>query len=164
MACRTHILVVASRTVNAPALMSELKGRAGAGPITVTLLVPARLEERDGARERMREAVAELRMAGLDAEGRLGPADPISAVAEEYDNSRYDEVIVSTLAESQSRWLAQGLPARVERMTGAVVRQVSCPEDALVASAPRSPRGEPLLEGMLRQLHVDTNDIGHPYG
>ena len=30
---------------------------------------------------------------------RLGPAEPLTAISEEYDNARYDEVIVSTLAD-----------------------------------------------------------------
>lgn len=164
MAFKTHILVLANRTVDAPALMDTLERRAREGPVAVTLLVPARFDERDEARRRMSGAVACLIEGGIEAEGRLGTEEPISAIAEEYDNTRYDEIIVSTLAEGQSRWLAQGLPGRVERLTGAVVRHVACAPQP-VAAQPSEPRPRrPVFEGILSQLHVDTNDVGHPYG
>jgi hypothetical protein len=167
MAFTTHILVLANRTVDAAPLTAAIEERAHRGPVAITLLVPARLDERDAARKRMEGAVARLRELGIEAEGRLGPEEPISAIAEEYDNTRYDEIIVSTLAEGQSRWLAQGLPGRVTRLTGAVVHHVACrPEPAGVAKpAPRAAaRHKPVFEGILSQLHVDTNDVGHPYG
>lgn len=166
MAFTTHILVLANRTVDAAPLMDALEERARSGPVAVTLLVPARMDERDAARRRMEGAVACLREGGIDAEGRLGPEEPISAIAEEYDNARYDEIIVSTLADGQSRWLAQGLPGRVARLTGAVVHHVACPKERLAAPVPIRPaaRHRPVFEGILSQLHVDTNDVGHPYG
>ncbi len=166
MAFKTHILVLANRTVDAQQLMGALEERATNGPVAVTLLVPTRFDDRDAARERMSAAVARLLAAGMEAEGRLGPEEPMTAIAEEYDNARYDEIIVSTLAEGESRWLAQGLPGRVQRLTGAVVHHVMCsperPAEAPVASTPRG--RQPLFEGILNQLRVDTNDVGHPYG
>ena len=166
MAFTTHILVLANRTVDAAPLMDALEARARSGPISVTLLVPARFDEREEARRRVDGAVARLLAAGIDAEGRLGPEEPISAIAEEYDNTRYDEIIVSTLAEGQSRWLAQGLPGRVERLTGAVVHHVLCPPEPVAAAAPdpAATKRRPVFEGILSQLRVDTNDVGHPYG
>ena len=166
MAFKTHILVLANRTVDAPPLISALEERARIGPVAVTLLVPTRYDERDEARRRMSGAVACLREGGIDAEGRLGPEEPISAIAEEYDNTRYDEIIVSTLAEGESRWLAQGLPGRVERLTGAVVHHVTCaPEPPGTAAPTSAPKArQPIFEGILSQLRVDTNDVGHPYG
>lgn len=166
MAFTTHILVLANRTVDAAPLMNALEERARGEPVAVTLLVPARLDERDAARKRTDGAVACLRAGGMEAEGRLGPEEPISAIAEEYDNTRYDEIIVSTLAEDQSRWLAQGLPGRVARLTGAVVRHVACPPEppAAATPVPSASRRQPVFEGILSQLHVDTNDVGHPYG
>ena len=110
MPFRTHILVLANRTVDAAPLMEALEARGRSGPIAVTLLVPTRLGDREEARARMDTAVARLRDSGIDAEGRLGPEDPLTAVSEEYDNTRYDEVLVSTLAEGASRWLLRGFP------------------------------------------------------
>lgn len=165
MAFTTHILVLANRTADAEPLRRALEERARSGPIAVTLLVPARQNEREEARRRMDDAVARLQAAGIEAEGRLGPQEPISAIAEEYDNTRYDEIIVSTLAASESRWLAQGLPGRVARLTGALVHHVACgPEPVAAAAVGGEPRRKPVFEGILSQLHVDTNDIGHPYG
>jgi GABA permease len=168
MPFKNHILVLANRTVDAEPLLSELENRAQEGPIDVTLLVPASREERAEARERMEAAIARLTQAGIDAEGRLGPAEPLTAISEEYDNARYDEVIVSTLAEGASRWLAQGLPGRVQRLTGAVVHHVTSParEHSLAGAAAEGPPRErhPVFEGMLHSLRANTNDVGHPYG
>jgi hypothetical protein len=166
MPFRTHILVLANRTVDADPLLSALEARGRSAPIDVTLLVPAAPKERAEARERMEGAIARLREAGVDAEGRLGPPDPLTAVSEEYDNARYDEVIVSTLEAGTSRWLEQGLPGRVQRLTGAVVHHVTSPPPVPVASITHSapPARKPVFEGMLSSLHVDTNDVGHPYG
>jgi GABA permease len=166
MPFRTHILVLANRTVDADPLLAALEARAGSGPIVVTLLVPTAPHERTDARERMDAAIARLTNAGIEAEGKLGPAEPLTAVSEEYDNTRYDEVVVSTLAEGASRWLAQGLPGRVQRMTGAVVHHVtSAPPPVAAEPDARADRSRrPVFEGILSQLRVDTNDVGHPYG
>ena len=73
-------------------LLAALEARARSGPIVVTLLVPAAPGERPAARERMDEAIARLAAAGIEAGGLIGPPEPLTAVSEEYDNARYDEV------------------------------------------------------------------------
>lgn len=167
MAFTTRILVLANRTVDAPTLLSALKERAQDRPCEFTLLVPATNAERETARARADAAVEHLRAAGVEAEARLVAEDPVIAVEDEYDNARYDEIIVSTLAAGSSRWLAAGLPSRIQRLTDAVVRHVAVPpqEAAPPAAAGRAADApEPVLEGMLDLLHVDTNRSGHPYG
>ena len=167
MPFRTHILVLANRTVDSGPLLAALEERARSGPIVVTLLVPAAPGERPAARARMDAAIARLAAAGIEAGGLIGPPEPLTAVGEEYDNARYDEVVVSTLAEGASRWLAQGLPGRVQRMTGAVVHHVTStptePEHAAPA-VEQAPAKRPVLEGLLGTLRVETNEVGHPYG
>lgn len=46
------------------------------------------------------------------------------ALDEMWNPRRFDEVIVVTLPEAASRWLAADLPRRVERLTGAPVTHV----------------------------------------
>ena len=136
-------LVVAHITALSDELLSALQARAEAGPVAFTLLVPAKSAGREGreaARERLDEALEHLRDAGLQAEGRVGPPDPVAAVNGIWDPGRFDEIIVSTLPTGASKWLQIDLPHRVERLTGAPVTHV-------VASESReSPPGVPAPE------------------
>lgn len=165
MAFTTHILVLANRTVDAPTLLSALEQRALGGPLAVTLLVPAAPAEREAATVRLDVALEHLRGHGIEAEGRISAADPVIAVDEEYDNRRYDEIIVSTFAAGSSAWLASGLPERVRKLTDAIVHHVVVPlrESAAPAAQPAAPAASiPLVERMLGLLRVDTNRFGRP--
>ena len=66
----------------------------------------------------------------------LGDADPIVAVQEAWDPGRYDEVVVSTLADGASRWLQIDLPHRVAKLTDCQVRHVAVPARRPGAAAP----------------------------
>ena len=165
MAFTTHLLVLANRTVDAPTLLSVLEERALTGPLQVTLLVPSAPLERPAAQARLDAAVERLRAHGIDADGRMGSADPLMAVEDEYDNRRYDEIIVATFDAGSSAWLAAGLPGRVRRLTDAIVHHVTIPVLEARAPQPRPdqrPAPKPLLERVLGLLRVDTNRFGRP--
>lgn len=165
MAFTTHLLVLANRTVDAPTLLSALEARGLEGPLSVTLLVPAPPVDRAAAQVRLDAAVERLRDHGIDADGRIGSADPLMAVEAEYDNRRYDEIIVATFEEGSSAWLAAGLPGRVRRLTDAIVHHVTIPvREARPPQPPGDPRpaAKPLLERVLTLLNVDTNRFGRP--
>ena len=85
-------------------------------------------------RRRVREALADLRDTGLDVRCRVGDPDPVTALRDEWDPERYDEVIVSTLPGRVSRWLQIDLPRRAGRITGAPVTHVEA------ANVPAEPR------------------------
>jgi hypothetical protein len=68
--------------------------------------------------------IAQWREAGLSAEGVVGDPDPAVAVQETWDPRNFDEVIVSTLPGSTSKWLQADLPHRVQQITGCVVQHV----------------------------------------
>ncbi len=164
MATGTRILVVANRTVGAPALAEELRRLADGRDVSFTVLAPCPVREREAARERLDEAVVELRVMGLHAKGVLGAETPLTAVEEEYDNARYDEIVVATLEAGASQWLAGGLPGQIERRTHAVVHHVTVPEAQAAPPPPPPAEHRGLLEGLLSELHVETNKTGHPYG
>jgi hypothetical protein len=158
MPFRTHLLVVANRTVDSPELLAALEERAAQGPVHVTLLAPVLWSEREDARVRLDEAIASLRERGIEGEGLLGDADPVVAVQEVWNPGRFDEVMVSTFATGASRWMQIDLPHRIARLTDCTVRHfVTQPQ---VPPAPPTPPPEPrgLLESALGLLRTGTKD------
>jgi non-heme chloroperoxidase len=125
------VLVVANVTATSMELTGALKERAAGKPTTFTLIIPATRGRAD-AHERLAEALEHLRDQGLEVDGSVGHTDSLVAVIEAWDPRRHDEIIVSTLPPDISRWLHAGLPHRIEKLTGASVRQV-------VSRPPRPP-------------------------
>ena len=121
MAWQTNVLVVANRTAGSDELIGALRQRADKGPMRCTLVVPAG----SGAAERLEAALASMRAAGLEADGRVGTdANPLFAVADVWDPSVFDEIVVSTFPTGVSHWLNADLPQRVARLTDAPVEHV----------------------------------------
>ena len=129
-----NVLVVANRTAECEELQQALKDRAAKGDSPkFTLVVPSAhgLAKAAGGDEDIPEAqghvdtaVARLREAGLDVEGRLGDPDPVAAVADAANADSYDEVIVSTLPTHLSKWLRVDLPRKAAHATGLPVTHV----------------------------------------
>ena len=122
-----NVLVVASQTAGSQHLLDALIHRAERSPIKVTLVMPAQgpgLAGREALREPLEQALAAMRDAGLEAEGMIGDTNPMDAVAEYFDPSRHDEVIVCTLPGRSSKWLQHDFPHRVARLTGVAVTHV----------------------------------------
>jgi hypothetical protein len=142
LARELNILVVANRTARSEGLDDALRARAEECPVAFTLVVP--VGRGAEARRVAEEMGAHMRETGLDVRAVPGDADPLRAVLEVYSPAEYDEIIVSTLPAWGSRWMKSGLPQRIERHTGALVRHVEAREmpagrhDAAVASAARS--------------------------
>ena len=124
MVYTSKLLVIANRTVDSDELLEALKARAARGPIEVTLVAPSPREPGDQAQQRLARAVEALGDAGIPVEGVPGDPDPMLAVADVWDPRRFDEVVVATLPEASSRWLAIDLPQRVARFTDAQVTHV----------------------------------------
>jgi hypothetical protein len=122
-----NVLVVANLTAASTHLLDALKHRAERSPIRITLVMPASgpgLGGREAVRARLDEALEGMRAAGLEAEGAIGDADPMEAVAECFDPARHDEAIVCTLPGRSSKWLQHDFPHRVARFTGVPVTHV----------------------------------------
>jgi|ERR687898_591363 hypothetical protein len=78
------------------------------------------------ARRILNVAVERMRNAGLGVVGaRLRPYDRHLAVCELYGPREYDQISMSTLESSRSRWLRMDLPRRVQGTTCAVLTHVS---------------------------------------
>jgi hypothetical protein len=131
-----RILLVGNQTLERDDLVDDVAGRLAAGE-QLHVLVPATHSghhERPRAeapthddatddvgvalaRWRLRTTVERLRAAGVDAVGDIGPADPYTAVCEVLADERVDEILLSTLPPSSSRWLQVDLPGRLRRHT-----------------------------------------------
>jgi hypothetical protein len=122
MSGKASILLVANQTAVSPALEAALRARLDSGPARFTLLLP--LGRADDARRTAQHVGARLRDAGFDVDARVGDLDPLHAVLDAWSPGEFDEIIVSTLPAATSRWMASGLPRRIERLTGALVRHV----------------------------------------
>ena len=122
-----NVLVVANLTAASQYLLDALKSRAERSPIRITLVMPAQgpgLGGREAVKARLDEALEGMRAAGLEADGAIGDADPMEAVAECFDPARHDEAIVCTLPGRSSKWLQHDFPHRVARFTGVPVTHV----------------------------------------
>ena len=92
-----------------------------------TLLVPATPvgdlltweegETKELARARARSAAAWLQGNGINVIGvRVGDADPVSAIDDEFvDGRRYDTIVISTLPPGVSRWIKMDVVSRLRR-------------------------------------------------
>lgn len=119
-------LVVANQTLGGEHLLERVRECLAAGPCRFHLLVPASPprdhltategQARAAAQRRMEEAIAAFRALGAEADGEVGDARPLSAVADVLRHHVFDEIIVSTLPPGPSRWLKQDLPHRIARM------------------------------------------------
>src|SRR5947209_11991310 len=126
MPWKRQILVVANVTAGSQTLLNALSERAERDPTAIHLIVPASpsREGRAAAKQTLEDAVMQLRAAGLEAAGAIGPSDPLTATIEAWDPKRFDAIVVSTLPTRFSKWLHAGLPERIERHTGAPVTHV----------------------------------------
>jgi len=122
-------LVIANQTLATHQLRQELLLRAEAEDSLFHFLVPNTEREHyspawaehegsietgsEGAKERLRFALATVRAAGACALGALGDPDPLRAVELQVQCSAYDEIIVSLLPDGTSRWLEADLPRRI---------------------------------------------------
>ncbi|MDO8365034.1 MAG: hypothetical protein Q7V88_19245 [Actinomycetota bacterium] len=162
-------LVVPERGVEA----YEFSWAAGFG-------MPVGLSERieDAMRdtgERLEQVLERLRKGGLTITGELGPAPPMAAIATALDRQPYDEIVISTLPDTFSRWLRMDLPRRVTRKFHLPVTTVVHDADdvSLVPLTTRTTYPATIVEEtreVLREaarehpIHVLLADFGSPAG
>jgi hypothetical protein len=121
----SHVLVVATKTVAAADLVARLKERAAARPHRYTIISP----RTEGVPEQqlvddLASTLAELYRADIDATGQPTSPDPFVAVRNAIEHYKVDEILISTLAGEQSRWLESDLVGRVREITDKPVSHV----------------------------------------
>jgi GABA permease len=122
-----HALVVANQTVGGQKLIETLKRRASESPHRFTVICP-----QDGAGEgavedaehRLHQTLRRLERAGLDVTGYVTHPDPLTSIMIAVDHDPPNEIIISTLPGSTSRWLRGDLINRARRATGLPVEHV----------------------------------------
>ena len=62
------------------------------------------------AQERLDEQLLQLIQAGASPTGEVGDSDPLAAIAAVLARSDFDEILLSTLPASASRWVRMDLP------------------------------------------------------
>jgi hypothetical protein len=144
---KQKILVVANRTADSPELIAALRRRAASSPAGFTLLVPAvphglawAADMKAGwadAVVRAEHAAGRMRESGLELEEAIvGDPDPFAAVGDALHARGFDEIVVSVLPRTISRWLALGLPARLRRTVDLPVTQVNASAQPLSQPVP----------------------------
>jgi hypothetical protein len=126
-------LVVANRTAQTPVLLQEIERRAAVRPTAFTLLVPDTSGK--SVDWTLAEAVKAIRTAARGPDGRrlasvegmAGTADAFESVQLALRASRFDDVLISTLAKRRSVWLRRELPQRVAEL-GVPVSVITPPE------------------------------------
>ncbi|MEK6278590.1 MAG: hypothetical protein AABM29_11325 [Actinomycetota bacterium] len=138
-----HTLVVATRTVNSPDLLGRLKERHRERPHRYTIISPRSGDlTREEVSARLAATLAELYREEIDATGQPMSPDPFHAVQNAIEHYRVDEILISTLAGEQSKWLEEDLIGRVREITDKPVEHIEAgrpPEVVAAAAAVGSP-------------------------
>ena len=144
-ASTSRVLIVAHKTAATQPLLDAVRERAQRGSCAFTLLVPNATHglhkvvdpEDQGESEGQRVLDHALPLlesaASAPVTGLLGDPDPIAAVHDAINLQGFDEVIVSTLSATVSRWVRLDLPSKVAGM-GLPVTTVT-PGDDVAATA-----------------------------
>jgi hypothetical protein len=134
---KSHTLVVATQTVAAPDLITRLKERAAGHPHRYTIVCPRTedVSEAEIVRD-LASTLAELYKADIDATGQPMSPDPFHSVQNAIEHYRVDEVLISTFAGEESRWLDEDLLGRTREITEKQVEhlEVGRPAEAVAAA------------------------------
>jgi hypothetical protein len=120
-----RVLIAAHKTAATPALLDAVRERAARGPATFTLVVPKpahglhRVVDPEDQSTGEADEVLALALplleqaAGGKVEGIVGDPDPLNAIQDAVNLHGFDEIIVSTLPTTVSRWLKLDLPSKL---------------------------------------------------
>jgi hypothetical protein len=139
----THTLVVATRTVASSGLVSRLKSKAAEHPQRYTIVSPPSGGiTREEICDRLARTLAEMYRADIDATGQPMSPAPLGAIRNALEHYRIDEILISTLAGQQSKWLEEGLIDAVRAVTDKPVEHVESGDDVVEASSTQLPAAE----------------------
>ena len=120
-------LVVANQTAAAPELVERLKALALEGPRRFIVIVPQSSVQGFAvreARERLSTLLSSLDDAEIVAAGMIGDPDPYVATMNAVQYFHISEVVISTLPEDRSKWVADKLVDRVRGATNLPVEHI----------------------------------------
>jgi hypothetical protein len=129
-------LVVANQTAASSELVSRLKELADEGPRRFIIVVPQDHGEGTAvraARDRLKQLLASLEEEGVVAAGMIGDPDPYTATLNAVQFFHISEIVISTLPETASKWVADKLVERVEKATSKPVEHVTTSDEAVNA-------------------------------
>jgi hypothetical protein len=148
---KRRILVVANGTLGQAGLRDVARLRVDGEPVEVRVIAPALnsrlrhwLSDEDEARRdaglRLDATLEGLRAVGIKAEGRIGDADPLLAIADALHQFDAEQIVIATRPQARSHWLTRDLVARATRQfSRPVVQVVGEPSD--VSALSESTRG-----------------------
>ncbi len=120
-----RILIVANETLEGAHLLEEVKRKAEAvdGEVSVHLVVPASHghgtwtegSAKAAAQHRLDDAVVLFKELHVEVTGEVGDPSPVLAISDAFLVRPYDEIVLSTLPPSISRWLKQDAVSRIQR-------------------------------------------------
>jgi hypothetical protein len=134
------ILVVANETLTGGPLLERARAEVAAGDIRVVLCVPRRASTHgnftyadnvyEAAQVRVDLARGVLREIGIDCVGEVGDPDPYSATIDAIAEYDPDLILISTLPEGESGWLANNVVERVSNATEIPVEHIVTEQSA----------------------------------
>ncbi len=111
-----HLLVPATRSKETQRLMTGVADpMSGYTVVAPEDLSVARARDREQAEQRLATFLVRLSDHRASLTSEVAGHDPFAAIANVLERSSFDEIIISTLPTSVSRWLKMDLPSRVER-------------------------------------------------
>ncbi|HEX5761882.1 MAG TPA: hypothetical protein VFY04_02065 [Solirubrobacterales bacterium] len=133
---KSHTLVVATKTVAAPDLVSRLKERAAGHPHRYTIICPRSDDVSQSVVARdLASTLAELYRADIDATGQPMSPDPFHAIRNAIEHYSVDEVLISTFSGESSRWLDEDLIGRTREITDKPVEHLEVGRPAAAVAA-----------------------------
>ena len=138
-------LIVANQTLASPTLAAAVAQRVTAGETTFHVVVPRTPiphgltwdedEAEAAAQQRLDQVLDRLRSMGVPATGEVGSKDPVDAVHDALRTHEADEIILSTLPVTVSRWLGQDVPSKLRRSVDVPVEVVIAPDEPAAVTA-----------------------------
>ena len=112
-----RILIVAHKSIAAPALLEAIQERIEEGPCTFSLLIPDGTD-RVAAAWTLRYARRMLsKTVGAPIDGVVAESDDaFVGVVDTVREGEYDEIMISLLPDPDSRWMLEDLPGRAESL------------------------------------------------
>jgi hypothetical protein len=135
-----HTLVVGTRTIASPELIARLRELAADKPHRYTIICPKSGDiTREQICERLARTLAELYRGDIDATGQPMSPAPFAAIENAIHHYRIDDILISTLAGQQSKWLEEGLIEKVQAITDKPIEHFEGSESTIE----RPPAAEP---------------------